>query len=228
MIQAGAFAAQNQYSATQPPMMKPAVNHSNSFVKNIKANNNSKRKIEVYTDKQGNPISKEQKERSEELKKIYKGVTKDEKLQLNGMLDYGKNKKLDLHVNSDKIHFQNLIMVTKAFLDSIQVRNSLDTLKGQGYFEANANIKTNFKKLISNGSIIVKDGAITNKFSGLGFTKTNLNFLFDNNILYLREQHTEKEANMIANAIYKSGKQKVIFNSYSDGWDKLISNLKRI
>lgn len=80
MIQAGAFAAQNQYSATQPPMMKPAVNQSNSFVKNIKANNNSKRKIEVYTDKQGNPISKEQKERSEELKKIYKGVTKDEKL----------------------------------------------------------------------------------------------------------------------------------------------------
>lgn len=33
---------------------------------------------------------------------------------------------------------------------------------------------------------------------------------------------------MIANAIYKSGKQKVIFNSYSDGWDKLISNLKMI
>ena len=40
-----------------------------------------------------------------------------------------------------------------------------------------------------------------------------INTLFDNNILYLREQHTEKEANMIANAIYKSGKQKVIFNS---------------
>ena len=55
-----------------------------------------------------------------------------------------------------------------------------------------------------------------------------INTLFDNNILYLREQHTEKEANMIANAIYKSGKQKVIFNSYSDGWDKLISNLKMI
>ena len=117
-------------------------------------------------------------------------VTKDEKLQLNGMLDYGKNKKLDLQVNSDKIHFQNLIMVTKAFLDSIQVRNSLDTLKGQGYFEANANIKTNFKKLISNGGIIVKDGAITNKFSGLGFTKTNLNFLFDNNILEIKDSST--------------------------------------
>ena len=72
MIQAGAFAAQNQYSATQSPMMKPAVNQSNSFVKNIKANNNSKRKIEVYTDNQGNPISKEQKERSEELKKSTK------------------------------------------------------------------------------------------------------------------------------------------------------------
>lgn len=117
-------------------------------------------------------------------------VTKDEKLQLNGMFDYGKNKKLDMHVNSDKIHFQNLIMVTKAFLDSIQVRNSLDILKGQGYFEANANVKTNFKKLISDGSIIVKDGAVTNKFSGLGFTKTNINLLFDNNILEIKDSST--------------------------------------
>lgn len=56
--------------AAEPP--------SNNFLKNTQAN--KKRKIEVYTDKQGNPISAEQKERSEELKKIYKGVTKDEKL----------------------------------------------------------------------------------------------------------------------------------------------------
>lgn len=117
-------------------------------------------------------------------------ATKDEKLSLNGMIDYGNRKKLDLHVKSDKIHFQNLIIVTKAFLDSIQVRNSLDTLQGKGYFEANANIKTNFKKLESNGCIIVKDGAITNKFSGLGFTKTNLNFLFDNNIFEIKDSST--------------------------------------
>lgn len=56
--------------AAEPP--------TNNFLKNTQAN--KKRKIEVYTDKQGNPISAEQKERSEELKKIYKGVTKDEKL----------------------------------------------------------------------------------------------------------------------------------------------------
>lgn len=117
-------------------------------------------------------------------------ATQNERLRLNGKFDYGNHKKMDLQVNSDKIHFQNLIMVTKAFLDSIQVRNSLDTLKGQGYFEANANIKTNFKKLESNGSIIVKDGAITNKLSHLGFTKTNLNFIFDNNILEIKDSST--------------------------------------
>lgn len=117
-------------------------------------------------------------------------VTKDEKLKLNGMFDYGKHKKLDMEVTSDKIHFQNIIIVTKAFLNSIQVRNSLDTLTGKGYIEANAKIKTNFKKLESNGSIIIKDGTVINKFSGLGFTKTNLNFLFDNNILEIKDSST--------------------------------------
>ena len=51
------------------------------FVKNLKTNSSkTKKKIEVYTDEHGNQISKEQKERSEMLKKTYKGVTKEEKI----------------------------------------------------------------------------------------------------------------------------------------------------
>ena len=36
------------------------------------------REIKTYKDEQGNPISEKQKERSKNLKKVYKGVTKDE------------------------------------------------------------------------------------------------------------------------------------------------------
>lgn len=63
-----------------PPLRPMADNpQAPDFVSNIK-NNKRGKKVELYTDKQGNPISKEQKERSEELAKIYKGVTKDEKI----------------------------------------------------------------------------------------------------------------------------------------------------
>ena len=47
------------------------------------------------------------------------------------------------------------------------------------------------------------------------------------NILFLREQYTEKEAEMISKEICNSGKKIVIFNSLSMGWDKLILNLKK-
>ena len=98
IMQTGTFAAQTQTTAPQPPMMKPAVNTYDkpaNFVENTK-NNNAKKKIEVYTDKNGNPISKEQKERSEELRKIYKKVTKDEKimealeLMKGGLADFSR------------------------------------------------------------------------------------------------------------------------------------------
>lgn len=74
---------------TALPAMKPLAKTStqavqiqpNNFIQNTQQNKSAsvtRSKEEVFTDKQGNPISKAQKEKSEELKKIYKGVTKDE------------------------------------------------------------------------------------------------------------------------------------------------------
>ena len=76
VMQTCAFAAQTQ---TVKPVLRPAV----EIKKDNSAQNNFlglKRKTETYKDSAGNPISKEQKERSESLKKTYKKVTKDEKL----------------------------------------------------------------------------------------------------------------------------------------------------
>lgn len=58
--------------------------------------------------------------------------------------------------------------------------------------------------------------------------KESLVPLFKDNILDLREQYTSKEVNQIAQAIVDSNKELVIFNSYADGWDKLMGALKNI
>lgn len=47
------------------------------------------------------------------------------------------------------------------------------------------------------------------------------------NIIYIREQYTSKEAKLIAKSIAESNKKTIIFNSYSDGWDKIVQELKR-
>lgn len=58
--------------------------------------------------------------------------------------------------------------------------------------------------------------------------KNSIKQLFANSIFDLREQYTSKEAKQIAQVIADSGKELVIFNSYADGWDKLILALKNI
>lgn len=52
--------------------------------------------------------------------------------------------------------------------------------------------------------------------------------LFNGNILNIREMHTRKEAKKVAKEIANSGKKMIIFNSYSNGWDIIISELKMI
>lgn len=46
-------------------------------------------------------------------------------------------------------------------------------------------------------------------------------------VLFLREQHTEKEAKKLAKKLCESGKKTIVFNSLSKGWDRLITNIKR-
>ncbi|MBR1907786.1 hypothetical protein IJ818_02500 [bacterium] len=116
-------------------------------------------------------------------------VTQSQRLKILGMLDYGKNPKIDMSFNSDRIYFQDLITLAKAFLDSIHVRNDLNLIKGKGYIEANADVKSNLKKLVSNGKIEVRDGAIINKNINLGITGANVNLIFDNNNLDIKDTY---------------------------------------
>lgn len=117
-------------------------------------------------------------------------VAKGENIKLNGIFDYGKNKKIDMVVNSDKIYFQDLITLSKAYLDSLHIKNDLNLIRGTGYIEANTNIKTNLKKLVSSGNILIRNGGIINENIKLGITKTNVNMLLDNNNLVLKDSYT--------------------------------------
>lgn len=137
-------------------------------------------------------------------------VAKDENIKLNGGYDYGKNKKLDMTVNTDKIYFQDLITLAKAYLDSLHIKNDLNLIKGTGYIEANANVTTNLKKLVSGGKILVRNGGIINKNINLGITKTNVNLLLDNNNLDISDTYT-----YINNAILKA-EGKIDENSVAD------------
>ena len=131
-------------------------------------------------------------------------VTPNEHSKVLGKINIAEPS-LDLMLKSDKIHFNNLIVFTKAILDSFGISNDLGNLKGNGYIQSNAKIKTNFKHLKSEGKIIIRNGAAINRKIGLVVTGTNSDLLFDNNIF--RINNTK---------IYVSGKPLVIAGSVDE------------
>lgn len=90
----GAFAAQQLKPMILPDSAFQRVNGAAAPMAAKKQQ--KKKKVEIYTDKNGNPISIEQKERSEALKKKYKGVTKEERimeameLMQGGLADFSR------------------------------------------------------------------------------------------------------------------------------------------
>ena len=116
-------------------------------------------------------------------------VTPYEKASISGKIDY-KKPFIDLILGGDKIYFNDLIIFSKAILDSFGIKNDFNNLKGSGYIQANAKIKTNFKKLKSDGKIIVRDGAIINNKIGLLITGTNSDLIFDKNVFQIKNTKT--------------------------------------
>ena len=111
----------------------------------------------------------------------------DEKIAFDGSFTYIKRPRMKLHILTDEIHFENLLNLFKALLDSLNIKNDLSLIQAKGFLKADTIIKTNFKKLKSQGSIIVKDGAFINKKSNIGIKDIIVNLILDNNVLNIKE-----------------------------------------
>ena len=114
-------------------------------------------------------------------------VAKDQAIKLQGKLNYGKNPFADLSLFTDKIYFNDLFIIARAYLDTAHVKNNLANIKANGYFAARTNIKTDFKKLKSEGSIIARNGNISNRATGLVFDKIHANLILQDDTIKIDE-----------------------------------------
>ena len=81
----------------------------------------------------------------------------NEKINIQGMFKFDNHPRMKMNIVTDEIHFANLLDLSEALLDSLNIKNNLSQITAKGYLVANAEIKTNFKKMKSHGSVIVKD-----------------------------------------------------------------------
>jgi len=111
---------------------------------------------------------------------------KDQYIRLLGKVNYGRHPKMDMLVKTGKIQFNDLVLLSKAFLDSLHIQNELAGIKAEGYFNADCKVKTNFKKLKSEGYVAVKNGGVSVRNLGKVLSDGNIDIKLDNNILDVR------------------------------------------
>ena len=114
-------------------------------------------------------------------------TAKDQNIELLGKLNYSKHPRMNMAIKTAEIKFNDMLILGKAFLDSLSIYNELDRISATGFLKADCNIKTNFKKLRSNGSIIVKNGGLNVRGIGKVLSDSNINLILDNNILDIKD-----------------------------------------
>ncbi len=114
-------------------------------------------------------------------------LKENEAVNISGLVKYGRRAFADLSIKSNEIHFNNLILLAKAFLDNIHIKNDLNLFVGNGYFIANTQFKTNFKTLKSSGDILVRNAGITNKKYNLNLVDFNSTLDLNNNTLNIKD-----------------------------------------
>lgn len=107
----------------------------------------------------------------------------NEKLSLNGLINYGKHPEADIKIVSDEIQTQNIINLVHAALNSVNIKNELNIVQGSGYLKADANINTDFNKLKSNGQVLINNCELINSKDKSRIAKINSTISLDNNIV---------------------------------------------
>ena len=110
----------------------------------------------------------------------------EQNISLLGKLNYGKRPRMDMAIKTAEIKFNDVVILAKAFLDSLSIYNELDKITATGFLKADCNIKTNFKRLKSNGLVVVKNGGLNVKNLGKVISDANINIYLDNNLLDIK------------------------------------------
>ena len=108
-------------------------------------------------------------------------IAKNQTINLFGKIWFGKDPMLDINLFTDRIYFNDMVILSKAILDTLHIKNNLSYIKAQGYWIARSNLKTDFEKLTSSGALIARDGKFSNGKTNLVLDDIKANLIFDDN-----------------------------------------------
>lgn len=105
---------------------------------------------------------------------------------ITGFYKNGKNKKIDLKVVSDETKLGNAVFMAKNIL-KIFGKKDLEGIDASGYMNANFRIKSDFKKIESDGYLKIKNANLTNKLYNVSLSSLNSDIDFSQNAVQIRQ-----------------------------------------
>lgn len=108
---------------------------------------------------------------------------KNQNIQLLGKANYSRHPWIDMNIKTAEIKFNDMLILARAFLDSLNIKHELAQFRADGSLVADCYIKTNFKKLKSDGYLKVKNGGLAVRNLGQVISKANISLNFANSIL---------------------------------------------
>ena len=118
-------------------------------------------------------------------------VAENQRINLSGDLNYSKKPFINLNIKSDKINLNNIIRLSEAALNSANIPNDLKEYKGEGYFVADAKLKTDYSTLTSSGDITIFNCIVRTIKDNKMLTKVNSVLSLDNNMLRFVDTYVE-------------------------------------
>lgn len=113
-------------------------------------------------------------------------VDKNSKAIISGIFKTGKHKYIDLQVKSDKINIKDILLIAKAMSKTLG-QNKLQNINAEGILKADFNLKSDFKKVESNGYLRLKNANITNKLYNVSLNSVNADIDFSQSSLQIKQ-----------------------------------------
>lgn len=119
---------------------------------------------------------------------------------INSIIELGKKPKIDLNCKAEKITFSGLQKFFAALLNSLHIKNDIDTFVTKGYITADFGFKTNSKKIESHGFFKIIDGNISHKLVPVKIGNITIDINFKDNSLNINKASADiNDTTILAN-----------------------------
>lgn len=129
-------------------------------------------------------------------------LTNNQEIKIKTNAVISKNKKIEMKLISNEIHLSDLNDMLLVFCEIFNSKVSFKEVSLKGLMQVDIYLKSNFKTINSSGNLLIKDGEIYHKKTGLFLKNINSDINFANNnikILNAKAYINDAQFNMFGN-----------------------------